>query len=716
MKKITAIFIGFLLLFSLKVKADEGMWLLPLLEKLNMEQMQSMGLELTSEQIYSINNSSLKDAIVRFGGGCTGEIISEKGLVLTNHHCGYGVIQRHSSVENDYLTNGFWAKSFKEEIPSPGLSVTFLLSIDDVTERIVSQLEDKMSETERLDKIRTLIREIESEVETNQFQVARVHTYYGGNQFYLIVYEIFRDVRFVGAPPSSIGKFGADTDNWMWPRQTGDFALFRVYTDVDGKPAEYSADNIPMKPKHYLPISNKGVQEGDFAMILGYPGSTSRYMTSSEVQQVMDITNSNRIRIRGIRQEILLEDMLASDKVRIQYASKYSGSTNYWKYSIGQNRGLQRLNVIDKKLEQEKAFRNWFNTSDILKNKYSEALDLIESSVKGRAPYLNASQYINESLRNGEIFRMAGNAENLYTLLQEKNPDQKKLDEAIEQLKNSASGFYRNYNASTDQKVVAALTELFYNDIDKSFHPDFLADVHKKFKGDFEKYSADLFKKSVFISEEALNSFLNKPSAKVLAKDPAFIASRSINVSFRELMNKMNSFNLDLQRGQRLFIAGLIEMHPERVFYPDANSTMRLTYGTVASYQPADAVHYNYVTTMKGIIEKEDPDNWEFVVPKELKDLYNNKDFGPYAKNGEMIVNFISSNDITGGNSGSPVINGKGELIGLAFDGNWEAMSGDIAFENEIQRSISVDARYILFIIDKFAGATNLIEELTIVN
>ena len=716
MKKITTIFIGFLLLFSLKVKADEGMWLLPLLEKLNMEQMQSMGLELTAERIYSINNSSLKDAIVRFGGGCTGEIISEKGLVLTNHHCGYGVIQRHSSVENDYLTNGFWAKSFKEEIPSPGLSVTFLLSIDNVTERIVSQLEANMSETERLNKIRTLIREIESEVETNQFQVARVHTYYGGNQFYLIVYEIYRDVRFVGAPPSSIGKFGADTDNWMWPRQTGDFALFRVYTDVDGKPAEYSADNIPMKPKHYLPISNKGVQEGDFAMILGYPGSTSRYMTSSEVQQVMDITNSNRIRIRGIRQEILLEDMLASDKVRIQYASKYSGSTNYWKYSIGQNRGLQRLNVIDKKLEQEKAFRNWFNTSDILKNKYGEALDLIESSVKGRAPYLNASQYINESLRNGEIFRMAGNAENLYTLLQEKNPDQKKLDEAIEQLKNSASGFYRNYNAPTDQKVVAALSELFYKDIDKSFHPDYLADAHKKFKGDFNRYSADLFKRSVFVSEESLNSFLNKPSAKVLAKDPAFIASRSINATFRELMGKMNSFNLDLQRGQRLYIAGLMEMHPDRVFYPDANSTMRLTYGTVASYQPADAVHYNHVTTMKGIIEKEDPDNWEFVVPKELKDLYYNKDFGPYAKNNEMIVNFISSNDITGGNSGSPVINGKGELIGLAFDGNWEAMSGDIAFENEIQRSISVDARYILFIIDKFAGATNLIEEMTIVN
>ncbi len=716
MKKISSILIGFLFVFSLHLKADEGMWLLPLIEKLNIEKMQSMGLELSAEQIYSINNSSLKDAIVRFGGGCTGEIISDKGLLLTNHHCGYGVIQRHSSVENDYLKDGFWARSLKEEIPSPGLSVTFLLSIEDVTEKIISQLNDQMTEVERNNKIRALIREIESGVKTEEAQVARVHAFYGGNQFYLIVNEIFRDVRFVGAPPSSIGKFGADTDNWMWPRQTGDFALFRVYTSPDGKPADYSPENIPLKPKHYLPVSTKGVQEGDFAMILGYPGSTTRYMTSSEVKQTMEITNTNRIKIRGVRQEILLADMLASDKVRIQYASKYSGSTNYWKYSIGQNRGLERLRVIDKKKAREKEFLNWVNAEQSRREKYGDAINLIEKAVQGRAPYLNANQYIMESLRNGEIYQIAGRAENLLSLLNEKNPDPAKLTEAVEQLKNGAAAFYRNYSSSTDQKVVAAMTELFYNDIDNSFLPSYLADVHKKFKGNFGLYAADLFSKSIFVSEEKLNAFLNKPNKKVLARDPAFVASMSINAKTRELMEKTGSFNLDLQRGQRFYIAGLMEMYPDRVFYPDANSTMRMTYGTVAGYYPADAVHYNYVTTMKGIMEKEDPDNWEFVVPEKLKELYYNKDFGPYGTNGEMIVNFISSNDITGGNSGSPVINGRGELIGLAFDGNWEAMSGDIAFENEIQRTISVDARYILFIIDKFAKATNLIEEMTIVN
>lgn len=716
MKKISSILIGFILLFNLNLKADEGMWLLPLIEKLNIEKMQSMGLELTAEQIYSINNSSLKDAIVRFGGGCTGEIISDKGLLLTNHHCGYGVIQRHSSVENDYLTHGFWAGSFKEEIPSPGLSVTFLLSIEDVTEKINSQLDDNMTEADRLNKIRAITRDIETSVTTEKFQVARVHNYYGGNQFYLIVYENFPDVRFVGAPPSSIGKFGADTDNWMWPRQTGDFAIFRVYSSPDGKPAEYSPENIPLKPKHYLPVSNKGVKEGDFAMVLGYPGSTTRYMTSAEVKQVMDITNSNRIKIRGVRQEIMLADMLASDKVRIQYASKYSGSTNYWKYSIGQNRGLQRLNVMDKKKVQENDFISWVNAEQTRKDKYGQALNLIENAVKGRAEFLNASQYMMESLRNGEIYQMAGRAATLQNLLSEKTPDQAKVNEAIEQLKIAATAFYKNYNAPTDQKVIAAMAELFYNDVDKAFHPDFVPEAYKKFKGNFTKYSADLFSKSVFVSEEALNKFLGNPSAKVLAKDPAVIGSLSINAKIRELSEKAAGYNLDLQKGQRLYISGLMEMHPDRVFYPDANSTMRLTYGTVASYNPQDAVRYNYVTTMKGVIEKEDPDNWEFVVPEKLKELYNKKDFGPYGTGGEMIVNFISSNDITGGNSGSPVINSKGELIGLAFDGNWEAMSGDIAFENEIQRTISVDARYILFIIDKYAGARNLIEEMTIVN
>ena len=716
MKKPLSILISLFLLISYQVKADEGMWILPLIEKLNIEKMQSMGLELTAEQIYSINNSSLKDAIVRFGGGCTGEIISEKGLVLTNHHCGYGVIQRHSSVENDYLTNGFWAGSLQEEIPSPGLSVTFMISMEDVTERILSQLTADMSETERSSKINQISRQITSSVETETFQSARVHAFFGGNQFFLIVYASYPDVRFVGAPPSSIGKFGADTDNWMWPRHTGDFALFRVYTDSEGKPAEYSPENIPLKPKHYLPVSNRGVEEGDFAMIIGFPGSTRRYMTSREVLEVMEITNANRIKIRGVRQEIILEDMLASDKVRIQYASKYSGSTNYWKYSIGQNRGLQRLGVYDKKKTQEAAFQRWFQEDKNRFETYGEALSLIEKAIASRASYQNANQYISESLLRCEIFTIARRAGNLFEILSEKNPDPEKVKTASASLKAFAEGFYKNYNPPTDKKVTAALVELFYEDIEKVYHPDFLEAVNSKFKGDFKKYAEDLFKTSVFASEASLNQFLNKPSAKVLSKDPAFVASRSVFSKMQGLTETIEPMNQHLVRGQRLFIAGLMEMYPDRVFAADANSTMRMTYGTVASYHPADAVHYNHVTTMKGIMEKEDPDNWEFVVPEKLKDLYENRDFGLYGKNGEMIVNFITSHDITGGNSGSPVINARGELIGLAFDGNWEAMSGDIAFENEIQRSISVDARYILFIIEKYAGAHNLIEELTIVH
>jgi hypothetical protein len=716
MKKTLSLLISLFLLVGALVKADEGMWILPLIQKLNIEKMQSMGLELTAEQIYSINNSSLKDAIVRFGGGCTGEIISEKGLVLTNHHCGYGVIQRHSSVENDYLTNGFWAGSLQEEIPSPGLSVTFMISMEDVTESILSQLTADMSETERSTKINQISRQITSSVETDKFQSARVHSFFGGNQFFLIVYENYPDVRFVGAPPSSIGKFGADTDNWMWPRHTGDFALFRVYTDSEGKPAEYSPENIPLKPKHYLPVSNRGVEEGDFAMIIGFPGSTRRYMTSREVLEVMEITNSNRIKIRGVRQEILLEDMLASDKVRIQYASKYSGSTNYWKYSIGQNRGLQRLGIYDKKKAQEEAFQKWVQEDKNRFETYGEALSLIEKAIASRAPYQNASQYISESLLRCEIFTIARRAGNLFEILSEKNPDPEKVNTASASLKAFAEGFYKNYNPPTDEKVTAALVELFYEDVEKAYHPDFLEAVNAKYKGDFKKYAEDLFKTSVFASEASLNQFLSKPTAKVLDKDPAFVASRSVFSKMQELSETIEPMNQNLVRGQRLFIAGLMEMYPDRVFAADANSTMRLTYGTVASYHPADAVHYNYVTTMKGIMEKEDPDNWEFVVPEKLKDLYENRDFGLYGKNGEMIVNFITSHDITGGNSGSPVINARGELIGLAFDGNWEAMSGDIAFENEIQRSISVDARYILFIIEKFAGAHNLIEEITIVH
>ena len=717
MQKFLTFLIALCLVYQLCLKADEGMWLLPLLEKLNMEQMQELGLELSADEIYSINQSSLKDAIVIFGGGCTGEMISDQGLLLTNHHCGYGVIQSHSTLESDYLTDGFWANSMDEEIPSPGLSVTFLISIEDVSEHILDGVNPEMSEEQRNAVTGLLSRQLERETTANTHYFARVQPFFGGNQYYMMVYERFTDVRLVGTPPSSIGKFGGDTDNWMWPRQTGDFALFRVYTDPEGLPAEYSETNIPMNPRHHLPVSTRGFESGDFAMVLGYPGGTTRYMTSFEVNDVLEITHPNRIKIRGLRQEILLEDMLASDKVRIQYANKYSGSTNYWKFSIGQSEILQRLGIYKQKREIEESFSSWLAGDRQREEKYGEALALIEQAVNKRRDYSHAIQYINEAiLRSCEIVTMANRSNNLLNLLSEINADQSSVDDAVENLRSSAQSFYKDYNPPTDQKVVAAMLDLFYNDVDKEYHPDILEEIHKQYGGDFEKFSAELFDESIFAAEQRLEEFLARPSGETLENDPALRLARSTYRKLGEIRESSQEHFYDLTHGQRLFIAGLMEKHPDRIFYPDANFTMRLSYGTVGGYQPRDAVWYDYVTTLDGVMEKEDPSNWEFEVPERLGELYKNRDYGIYGKDGIMPVNFITNNDITGGNSGSPVINARGELIGIAFDGNWEAMSGDIVFETGLQRCIAVDARYILFIIDKFSGASHLIEEMTIVN
>lgn len=717
MKKLSILLLAFFLFFSPGLKADEGMWLLPLLKQLNMGHMNELGLELSAEDIYSINNSSIKDAIVIFGGGCTGEIISDKGLILTNHHCGYSVIQSHSTLENDYLTDGFWANTMDEEISSPGLSVTFLIRIEDVSDRVLNELKPEMTEQERNAAAGMVSRTIEQEATSGTNYFARVQPFFGGNQYYLMVYERYNDVRMVGTPPSSIGKYGGDTDNWMWPRQTGDFALFRVYTAPDGTPADYSEDNIPMKPKHHLPVSVKGVEAGDFAMVLGYPGGTQRYMTSFEVKDVLEITHPNRIKIRGLRQEILLEDMIASDKVRIQYANKYSGSSNYWKFSIGQSEILKRLGIYEQKQEIERSFMQWVNSEESRQKQYGNALQLIDNSINSRREYNNAIQYISEAiLRSCEIVSMANRSNNLLGLLSEKDADQTAIENAIENLRTSAEGFYKNYNAPTDRKVTAAMLDLYFHDVDKEYHPEILAGINKKYKGDFEKYARDLFKKSIFTSEKSLKAFLVNPSRRKLQRDPALQLALSTYQKLAELRTSSQEYSNDLSRGQRLFIAGLMEQYPKRVFYPDANFTMRLTYGTVGGYQPRDAVYYDYHTTIEGVMEKEEPGSREFEVPDKLKELFRNKDYGMYGSDSTLPVNFITNNDITGGNSGSPVINARGELIGLAFDGNWEAMSGDIAFEPELQRCIAVDARYVLFIIDKFAGASHLIEEMTLVN
>jgi hypothetical protein len=718
MKNIFFVIIILFVISGPATRADEGMWMPIFIDRLNYTDMQKMGLQLTPEEIYSVNNSSLKDAIVQFGGGCTAEVISAQGLILTNHHCGYSRIQAHSSLEHDYLSNGFWAQTFEDELPNPGLSVTFLVRIEDVTALVLAETTPTMTEEERNKKINEVSETIKKEAIGETHYKASVRSFYEGNEYYLFVYEIFTDVRFVGAPPSSIGKFGADTDNWMWPRHTGDFSLFRIYSDKDGKPAQYSKDNIPLKPKHYLPVSIAGVQKGDFSMIMGYPGSTERYMTSFGVKMALDIHNQTVVDIRDVKLKIMMNDMQADNGVRIKYASKHARTSNYWKYYIGQTKGLKRLNVYDKKVALESEFSNWVNADPARKEKYGNALSDIAEAYKQLTAYELISVYQSEAIRQGsEILNFAASFSALKKELEEKEISKEKVDKIVAQLKERSAAYFKDYNAPTDQKMLAAMLEMYNKNVPEGQKPEYIKSLSKKYKGNFGVFAEKVFTTSNFASQQKVNELLNNPSAKAIDSDLAYQTAKAMNNYFTDNIRPklMEAYDL-LDRGSRSFIAGLREMNPDKKFYPDANSTMRLTYGQVLDYYPADAVHFNYYTTLSGVMEKEDPANWEFTVPEKLKELYRNKDYGRYGEGNELKVCFLTNHDITGGNSGSPVLNAKGELIGLAFDGNWEAMSGDIAYEPELQRTINVDIRYVLFIIDKFAGATHLIDEMTIVS
>jgi hypothetical protein len=715
MKKLFAILVILILGFGFRVKADEGMWLLPLIEKLNMGKMTELGLKLSAEDIYSLNKASLKDAIVIFGGGCTGEIVSSQGLILTNHHCGYGSIQAHSSVEHDYLRDGFWAKTKEEELPNPNLSVTFLIRIEDVSAQVLANVKQGMSETERIAAINEARQSIEKKASEGTGYRASVGNFYSGNYFYLLIYERYTDVRLVGTPPQSIGKFGSDTDNWEWPRHTVDFSVFRVYSAPDGKPAQYSKENVPLKPKRYLNVSIKDLNKGDFAMILGYPGRTNRYMTSFEVKEQLQIVHPDRIKIRGIKQDIWMQDMQADQKINIQYSSKYAGSSNYWKYSIGQKASLEKLNVVAKKAELEDQFNKWVAANADRKAKYGEALNMIKTAIEGRSEYYNASQYLNECLQGCELFGLNRSITSLVTALTSK--DSQKITDAVAQLKERTSGFYKDYNPPTDMKSTKAMLKLFRTDVNVKFHPDVYANViDKKYKGNIDKFVDDLFAKSIFASEAKLNAFLEKPVLKTLENDPLYIAASSFYKEGGDISKESSQFDSGLAQGKRLWMAALLEMVPDKTQYADANSTMRLSYGTVQDYDPRDAVTYKYYTTMQGVVDKYKPGDYEFDLPKRLIDLNNKKEFGRYGSSkGYMPVCFLTTNDITGGNSGSPVLKGNGELIGLAFDGNWESMSGDIAYEPLLQRTIVVDIRCVLWVMDIFSGAKNLVDEMNIV-
>ncbi|MCJ8165766.1 S46 family peptidase [Pontibacter sp. E15-1] len=712
--------LSLLLLVSLSApfaaRADEGMWLPMLIKRLNYTDMQKQGLQLTAEEIYSVNNSSLKDAIVQFGGFCTGEFVSPEGLLLTNHHCGYSSIQSHSTTEHDYLTDGFWATSKDQELPNEGLFVDILHHMDDVTAKVLDGIDNNTPDEQRAQLVGQRMQELAKEASNNGEYITYVRDFYNGNEFYLFVYNRYTDVRLVGAPPSSIGKFGGDTDNWMWPRHTGDFSMFRVYMAPDGKPATYAKDNVPYKPKHHLPINIGDKQPGDFSMVFGFPGRTKRFMTSHGLKLEVNQLNKSRIKLRERKLGLWKQDMDKDPATRIKYASKYASTSNYYKYSIGQNEGITRMRTIEGKLVDEDKFQSWANAEPTRKATYGSVLTDISDAYKNIEQYNLGTVYLNEAVLGTEALLMAYRMAPLYSALKSNNPAAAKA--AAADLQPRVEAYFKDYYKPADQKVFAAMMQYYYEDIAKDQQPDYFKNLVKKHNGNFDKLADYVYSNSVVASEQKLNSFLQNPTQKALDNDPAFQIVNAIIDNYRNnIASKLAESNAKLDKANRLYVAGLRQMNPDKVFYPDANSTIRLSYGTVKDYSPQDGVMYNYYTTLDGVMAKEDPNNEEFVVPAKLKQLYQAKDFGRYANSkGELVTDFITNNDITGGNSGSPVINGKGELIGLAFDGNWEAMTGDLVYDPEYKRCINMDSRYLLFLIDKFAGASNLISEMTVVD
>ena len=724
MKKFIPIILSLLFFTPINISADEGMWLPMFIKRFNIDDMQSKGLQLTAEEIYSVNSASLKDAIVSFNGYCTGEIISSTGLLLTNHHCGYDAIQNHSLGDNDYLGDGFWASNLEEELPNEDMFVDFLIRMQDVSKEVLDSIDYNTEEKIRNELISSRIETIKAREIGDSNYWAEVKSFFGGNEYYLFVYERYSDVRLVGAPPESIGKFGGDTDNWMWPRHTGDFAIFRVYSAPDGSPAEYAKENIPLKPRHYLPISLDGVANNDFTMILGYPGGTDRYLPSFGVKEAISTYNPTVVKVREAKLNILNKHMRADRDVNIMYASKKARISNYWKYYIGQTRGLKRLDVYTKKQDVENGFQVFANSSPENQDIYGGVLGDMESAYSDLSKTTLSRIYLNEAAWSGPSFvKLARRSESFLRAL-----DAGKKDEiivALEKFKNQVEDNFKEYKKEIDKELFVKMMEMYYLGVPKDQLPVIIDSLQRKHRGDFQRWGNYLYDRSIFVDAKKMEDFLESFNANfgdvassIIKQDPAFKLQKAILSNYFQKIRPNNAAPQKLLNvANRLFIDGLRKMSPNQKFYPNANFTMRLTYGSVGDYAPGDAVDYGFITTLDGVMEKMDNNNPEFIVPEKLVELYENKNYGPYAGDGDKLnVCFISNNDITGGNSGSPVVNSLGHLIGCAFDGNWEAMSGDIAFEHELQRTISVDVRYILFIIDKFAGASNIIDELTLVS
>ena len=687
-----------------------GMWIPSLLEGVNEQEMQQLGSKMTAKDIYDVNNSSLKDAIVHFNGGCTSEIISPKGLLLTNHHCGYGAIQSHSTVEEDYLADGFWAMSFEEELPNPGMVVTFIKRIDDVTGAVFQGVLDEMSATEKSNVISSNISKVVETAQKEEWQSASVKSFYNGNQYVLFITEVFRDVRLVGAPPSSIGKFGADTDNWMWPRHTGDFSMFRIYADKNNRPADYSTDNVPYTPKHYLPISLDGVAEEDFTLVFGFPGRTNEYLPAVAVDQIVNVSNPTKIEIRDIALKTIDGYMRKDPTVKIKYSAKFASTANYWKKWIGENQGIEKSNAIGQKRALEAEFSKIVQAKDLVG--YQTLLSDFERLYKEIESVSLARDYWSEiAYRNVELLRVTLRA---FQLEQASARGEEAFLNAREAILQRYESIFKNYDVRVDKDVFEKLVQYYAEGIPEEYKPVSLMDA------DFKALTDDVYANSKLTSLEGAQELMSGSMEEVLAKlnaDVGYKFGKELHgIFYTKMEPKFQQLNMEIAEVQKKYMKALIEVFPNKRFFPDANSTLRVTYGKVKGYAPRDAVYYGTTTYLDGVIEKYVPGDYEFDVPEKLIQLYNEKDYGPYAENGKMPVCFIGTNHTTGGNSGSPAIDAEGNLIGLNFDRVWEGTMSDMNYDPDICRNIMVDIRYVLFIVDKYAGAKNLIEEMTLVH